>query len=166
MLTWFLKNEGHYNEQCQRTTRAGARCKHTITDYFSSACSTHMTVEEKRKSAAALKLCEFGWNSAKEYYSKEYERGKKDALKELQESQALMSDPALRLEDALGRQLIRLDAYTYAWNGPEPLRVGDEVWRPPNWIFPMRTRATVTGLGSTYRGEIAEITQKVVDLPL
>ena len=63
---------------------------------------------------------------------------------------------------------MRVKEYSYLWAG-DPLRVGDEVLLPGSEFRPEPWSATVTGLGSAYRGEMKHILRRlrsVEDTPL
>lgn len=67
-----------------------------------------------------------------------------------------------------GDQIVRVKEYSYLWAG-NPLRVGDEVLLPGSEFRPEPWIATVTGLGSTYHGEMKHILRRlrsVEDTPL
>lgn len=56
--------------------------------------------------------------------------------------------------------------YTYGWvfnplEGGKPLEVGDRVVIPANQVQAEETTATVTKLGSDYRGEVKSIVKKL-----
>lgn len=55
------------------------------------------------------------------------------------------------------KQTVMVGRYTYAWDGPQDLAVGDVVVLPPNQVFPQETQGTVTSLTSDYRGPLASV---------
>lgn len=65
------------------------------------------------------------------------------------------------------RQVVEVGRYAYAWAGPEPLKVGDRVLLPENWLTRMDSpgpfEGTVTQLGTAYTGELSQIIQKLGD---
>ncbi|UDL15939.1 hypothetical protein QEH42_gp279 [Microbacterium phage Pumpernickel] len=67
-------------------------------------------------------------------------------------------EPAVRQKDELGRQLFIVnDKYSYAWDGDEPILVGDRVKLPGEhgaWY------GEVTDLGSPYTGYMRVVTEK------
>lgn len=66
------------------------------------------------------------------------------------------------LVDRMGRQLVTIDwSLGYAWSGKEPLKVGDAVRLPPNWLRPNGFVGEVTSLGSDWHGGFAEVIGRV-----
>lgn len=63
----------------------------------------------------------------------------------------------MRVTDDNGFQIVTVDEkkkYAYAWNGAEPLAVGDLVRVPGNWLNSQESTARVTGLGNdTWKGD-------------
>lgn len=72
------------------------------------------------------------------------------------------SDPSLRTHIG-GDQIVRCGRYAYRWRGAEPLKLGDRVQLPGNWVSPDGWEATVTGFGTTYQGSIEAVVRLVVD---
>lgn len=67
-----------------------------------------------------------------------------------------------------GDQIVRVKKYSYLWAG-DPLRVGDQVLLPGSEFRPKPWSATVTGIGSAYRGEMKHVLRRlrgVEDTPL
>lgn len=58
-------------------------------------------------------------------------------------------------------QLVTIGKYAYAWKGDEPLKVGDRVLLPSNWLRTTPFEGVVTALGSTWNGEHATILKKL-----
>jgi hypothetical protein len=64
-----------------------------------------------------------------------------------------------------GEQVVVVDGYTYRWGG-EPLKVGDRVLLPANWLSEVKHGkgpfpGTVTAIGSSYDGEMSAIIRKI-----
>jgi hypothetical protein len=64
-----------------------------------------------------------------------------------------------------GEQVVVVDGYTYRWGG-EPLKVGDRVLLPANWLSEVKHGkgpfpGTVTAMGSSYDGEMSAIIRKI-----
>ncbi|MCA1707509.1 MAG: hypothetical protein LC808_31260 [Actinobacteria bacterium] len=75
-------------------------------------------------------------------------------------------DDAQRYYEFSGDQVVEVGQYTYRWRGETPLEVGDRVLLPENWLSRMKdgpgpTEGVVTRLGSTYRGELSLIVDRV-----
>lgn len=73
--------------------------------------------------------------------------------------------PPRRLIDEQGRQIVQIGRYAYAWNGSEPLAIGDQVFVPENYVSraqrgPGAYVDTVTDLGTDYRGPLAEVIRR------
>lgn len=73
-----------------------------------------------------------------------------------------------RTVTAAGEQLVVVDGrLTYRWAG-EPLKVGDRVLLPGNWLSEVKYGrgpfpGTVTALGSSYQGELSSVLRKISD---
>jgi len=64
-----------------------------------------------------------------------------------------------------GEQIVVVDGYSYRWRG-NPLAVGDRVMLPENWLSALKYGSgpfpgTVTGIGSSYQGELAAVLRKL-----
>ncbi|WP_433261141.1 hypothetical protein ACQPZF_26020 [Actinosynnema sp. CS-041913] len=104
-------------------------------------------------------------------WSAEY---RKDRVEQLESKVAELTkklEDALRYYDFDGDQVVEIDGrYAYRWGGSPPLEVGDRVVLPPNW-FTTTVRGkgpfegTVTGLGTTYRGELARVVRRAPGQP-
>jgi hypothetical protein len=67
--------------------------------------------------------------------------------------------PPVRMTDALGRQVVQVGRHAYtAWERPEPLVVGDQVWLAENDVSRMkhdRRRGDLTALGTDHTGQLS-----------
>ena len=70
-------------------------------------------------------------------------------------------DVEFRLTTAQGHQIVRCGNYAYAWPGEEPLKVGDRVLLPANWLVNYPSERSVTAFGSSYGGHLSHILRKV-----
>jgi len=78
---------------------------------------------------------------------------------------ARSSEPG-RVYDMDGDQVVSVGKYAYRWRGRPPLRVGDRVLLPENWLSrkkdgPGHWEGVVTELGSSYSGRIAFVVDRV-----
>lgn len=51
--------------------------------------------------------------------------------------------------------------FSYEWHGQEPLKVGDRVLLPANWVRPDPFVGTVVEIGTEYTGELASVLEKL-----
>jgi hypothetical protein len=72
-----------------------------------------------------------------------------------------------KLYDDLGRQIVEvMGHYAYAWEGDPPLKVGEAVVLPPNYVCPVPWTTEITGLGSTYPGVISRVLGRQDESPV
>ena len=62
--------------------------------------------------------------------------------------------------DEMGRQIVMIGRYSYAWTGSVPLAVGDRVVLPGNRWRAGEREADVTALGSDYAGPLVEVARR------
>ncbi|WP_243741115.1 hypothetical protein [Streptomyces sp. 8K308] len=84
----------------------------------------------------------------------------------IQELEKEDADEATPVTDGGGDQIVEVNGYAYRWTGQPPLCVGDQVLLPENYVSrfkhgPGPFTGTVTGLGSTYQGELASILRRL-----
>jgi len=60
-----------------------------------------------------------------------------------------------------GKQIVRFGKYSYTWDGPEPLALGDRCLLPGNWLFKETSEAEVTGFGTDYDGALSRVVRLI-----
>lgn len=153
-------------EKCQRATKSGKRCQNTLPGPASRACSLHETPEDiaYREGYQAGAAAERGYAEKSRESSREFwiAEGRRLERAEAQERKNF------RTVTAAGEQLVVVDGrLTYRWAG-EPLKVGDRVLLPGNWLSGVKYGrgpfpGTVTALGSSYQGELSSVLRKISD---
>ncbi|SNQ46219.1 conserved hypothetical protein [Frankia canadensis] len=149
---------------CGRPTRSGKPCKVRL--YGPEiACRTHLTDHERDVAEAYQRGMGLGhrrgWESGQEMCRHEVEQ-LRDRVRDLERC----LDDAHRYHDLDGDQVVEVDGYAYRWCGRSPLRVGDRVELPENWLSrakngPGTFQGTVTRLGATFQGELSAIVRRV-----
>ncbi|MFC7592200.1 hypothetical protein ACFQYP_57100 [Nonomuraea antimicrobica] len=125
------------------------------------ACGIHITDHERALSEAYRR----GW---REGHSGGYDSGRSMARQEIERLQRRVTeleqhlDNAQRYYEINGDQVVEVGKYAYRWRGHPPLKVGERVLLPENWVSQMAEgRGTfvgeVTRLGATYRGHLSAI---------
>ncbi|MEU8890417.1 hypothetical protein [Streptomyces sp. NPDC048442] len=74
-------------------------------------------------------------------------------------------DDAQRVYEVAGDQVVDVGGYAYRWCGSEPLKIGDRVLLPENYLSRLRNGpgpmlGVVRKLGTTYRGPLADIVRR------
>lgn len=148
---------------CGRMTTSGKPCKaqglivlaHMDPAYI-QPCSTHRTPEEE---ALRSEINAAVWESRR--WDAENEEAIKKSNKEKDERFERERLLSLRTMDEEGRQIVQVGKLAYTWSGKRPLRVGDVVEVPGNWLFKGRRTEPVTNLGTTYDGDLQDILRLV-----
>lgn len=148
---------------CGRPTRSGAPCKARIYG-FDLACGIHVSPHERELVEAYKRGRNDGYKQAFES-AQQISSNQVEWLKRRIEELEQLLDEATRVYEVDGDQLVEVGRYAYRWAGQPRLEVGEHVLLPQNWVSvmtdgPRPTRATVTRLGSTYRGEHARIVSR------
>jgi hypothetical protein len=147
---------------CGRPTRSGRPCRQRISDpRFEVACRTHATGAENEMAAVRRTAYYDGYRDG-QGSAREFARFRIEQLQARIDRLESESKPPLRTTDQLGRQIVQVGQHAYAWDGPEPLAVGDQVWLPENYVSrmkhgPGRYRGEVTALGTDYTGHLSLI---------
>ncbi|MEU6925597.1 hypothetical protein [Streptomyces sp. NPDC046631] len=145
---------------CGRPTRSGNPCKIRIPG-SDVACGTHATEQDKAVAEAYRKGWNEGYEAGRESgasSSKSHIAYLKKRVKELEEQ----LDSARHVYEVDGCQVVQVGKYSYRWRGSDPLKVGDRVHLPENWVSKLKvgpglTVGVVTKLGTTYRGSLSDI---------
>lgn len=148
---------------CGRMTTSGKPCQargetilvHMDPTYI-QPCGAHRTPEEEalRKEINAAVSKSEKWDSENEEAIKRRNKEKEEHF----ERRRLLN---LRTMDEEGHQIVQVGKLAYAWGGKRPLRVGDVVEVPGNWLFPGRRKEPVTNLGTTYDGFLQDVLRLV-----
>lgn len=139
---------------CGRETRGGRPCRQRIPDpRFEVACRQHAADAETELATARRAAYRQGYRDAQESI-----RGFADfRIEQLQQRISELEQaakPPRRMTEPTGRQIVEVGGHAYAWGGPEPLTVGDEVWLPANDVSRVRIGARSVprpGVGSRNR---------------
>jgi hypothetical protein len=155
-------------EKCGRATKSGRPCQNTLPGTAFRACSLHETPEDiaYREGYQAGAAAERGYAEKSRESSRELwiAEGRRLERAEAQEWENF------RTVTTAGEQVVVVDGrLTYRWAG-EALKVGDRVLLPGNWLSEMKYgrgpfSGTVTGLGSSYQGELSPVLRKISDDP-
>ncbi|MEU9200860.1 hypothetical protein [Streptomyces sp. NPDC048332] len=91
-------------------------------------------------------------------FSKSHIERLEQRVKELEEQ----LDSTRRVHEVNGCQVVEVGGYGYRWRGSEPLKVGDRVLLPENYVSRLKndpgpTAGVVNKLGTTYRGSLSDI---------
>lgn len=78
-----------------------------------------------------------------------------------QELQKARREASMRTRDHRGNQIVRVGEYAYTWDGDVPLKVGDTVMIPGNWLYKQPQQVEITGLGTDYTGPLSAIVRLV-----
>lgn len=145
---------------CGRPTRSGRPCRVQISK-FDLACGTHAGEQDRALAEAHRR----GYREGLRDGRTRAEEGGKYTIQRLENQvQTLQErlDAATRVYEIDGDQVVEVGRYAYRWHGDPPLEVGERVLLPENWLSgikhgPGPHEAVVTGLGTTYRGELSRI---------
>lgn len=145
---------------CGRPTRAGTPCKARISR-FEVACRTHATEHDQDVAEAYRR----GYDEGREFerqLSAGADRAKIEWLERRIAQLEEQKDKEQRYYEIDGDQVVEVGGYAYRWRGDEPLKVGDEVLLPENWVSRMKagpgpTRGVVSKLGATHQGSLSFI---------
>lgn len=71
----------------------------------------------------------------------------------------------MRIYEIDGDQVVDVGGYAYRWRGKTPLKAGDRVLLPENWLSKIKNgpgaiEGVVTALGTTYRGDLQTIIRR------
>lgn len=72
------------------------------------------------------------------------------------EVEGVVRSRPFRTQTEDGHQIVSVGRYSYAWDGSEPLAVGDTVRVPANYVSEAQT-AVVTSLGGEYEGPLRHV---------
>lgn len=99
-------------------------------------------------------------------WSAQYNKQRVEQLeRQVQELREKLDD-ASRYYEIHGDQVVEVNGrYAYRWNGSTPLQIGERVVLPANWLSgTIRDsgpfEGTVTGLGTTYQGQLSRIIRR------
>lgn len=152
--------EGHV---CGRPSASGRPCQaishpyiYGMDERYIPPCKAHSTPEEQDLAQAISKA----------HYEGMYKRDEDEVRFQKKNKERAAEIEALRRRDLRtiddeGHQIIKIGNLAYTWDGPRPLRVGDVVTVPGNWMFPQRRTEVVTDLGTTYQGDLQHVIQLV-----
>lgn len=150
---------------CGRPTRSGSPCRQRIPNpRFEYACRRHSTAGEVELATARRDAYYEGYRDARhaaQDFAEFRIRQLEQRIAELEQA----AKPPRRMIDEQGRQIVEVGRYAYAWSGPVPLAVGDQVWIPENYVSRVRHGPgayadTVTALGTDYRGHLAAVVRR------
>ena len=139
---------------CGRLTKSKKPCQNPPTFY--TACRTHATEQDKA-------IDKWGWDMWSKGFETGNKSGRESALSEIKQAECRAKAQAeeernFKLRTSSGCQIIQCGKYSYVvpQNIPD-VKVGDTVTLPSNWLVNYSTNAEVTGLGSSYTGDLSSI---------
>lgn len=142
---------------CGRSTKSGRPCANTIWGAEVS-CGVHKHPEDQ----ALIDAYNRGRDEERALglYERGFEAGLADAGRRAAREAAEEAERANFRTSVGGDQIVTVGRYSYRWGG-EPLRVGDTVELPGNWLTQARgvdqPTGVVTGIGSSYTGPLASV---------
>ena len=147
---------------CGRPTKSGAPCKATFS--FGFACTLHATEHEQALVDAYQQGYRAGLSEGSELGRKGAEMSKEYLQRRVAELEKQL-DQAKRRHTVDGHQAVEVDGYGYLWTGADPLRVGERVWLPENYVSKLKHGSgpfvgVVTALGTTYEGSLSRVLRR------
>jgi hypothetical protein len=155
-------------EKCERPTKSGKPCQNPRPGPSHRACGQHETPEDVayREGYEAGRAAERGYAERSRESSRELWIGEGRRL----ERAEAVERANFRTATESGEQIVVVDGrLTYRWAG-EPLKVGDRVLLPENWLSVVKHGrgpfpGTITAIGSSYKGELSAVIRKTADAP-
>lgn len=152
--------------KCGRPTKSGKPCQNNIYGAAYRACGQHETPED-----VAWREGYFaGATEAREQAARDREfwiaEGRRQQRSEADRRRAEAErEKNFKTTTSRGEQIVQVDRYAYRWGG-EPLKVGDRVLLPANWLSEVKHGkgpfpGTVTAIGSSYDGDMSAIIRKI-----
>lgn len=148
--------------RCGRPTKSGAPCKANFA--FGFACIVHTTPQEQELVEAYRKGLQEGRAEGIESSRSSAELANEHLKRRVAELERKL-DEVTRRHTVDGHQAVEVDGYAYLWTGTEPLRVGERVLLPENYVSSLKHGpgpfvGVVTGLGTTYTGTLARVLRR------
>jgi hypothetical protein len=159
-----LSAEAATVRNCGRPTKSGAPCRARV--YGSDvACTLHTTDVERQVTEAHRRGYYEGYEQGRKS-NEDAEKLRVEWLERRVRELEQKLDDAARYFELDGDQAVEVGRYSYRWSGSPPLKVGDRVLLPENWLSRIKdgsgpTEGVVTQLGATYRGSLSHILRRV-----
>ena len=145
---------------CGRLTKSKKPCRNQVGYIFDRACATHATEEDKAITKWASQLADDAYNRGVEHGKWEITSAQEYAQRtaEAQARAKAVEEKNFKVRTALGCQIVQCGKYSYVVPlGFPDLNIGDVVSLPPNWLFNQITQSEITGLGTSYTGDLSQI---------
>lgn len=152
---------------CGRPTKSGGSCRNPLYPGDPArACGLHETAED----VAYREGYRAGATAEREYAERGRELSRESWIAEGRRLEHLEAREreSFRVATDDEEQIVVVDSgYSYRWGG-EPLKIGDRVMLPANWLSEIKNGpgpfpGTVTAIGSSYQGELSAIVRKIAD---
>ncbi len=148
---------------CGRPTSARTPCRVRVSE-SQRACRTHSTPEDEAYHAGY----EAGWRSAWDAQHSRLEFVREQAVAEGRRlaKAEIVAEATYRTHTASGHQIVVVGTgLSYAWRGPDPLKVGDRIMLPANYVSEFKHgrgpwEDSVVSLGSSYQGALSYVIRK------
>jgi hypothetical protein len=142
--------------RCGRPKKDTTPCQAILHHPASKACKTHETDVDRAYlegwGAGSLSRLQSDEEIRKSAYDSGLAQGRREVVREQERKDNF------RVMTPDGSQIVEVNGYAYTWEAEqEPLKMGDEVWLPPNWLIRKKTRGVVTALGTSYTGALSRV---------